>query len=194
MTQIHPPQSLTQLPQSMDPLPAIPTRRQPSILSALALIVALIALIVAVVTMVKPGPSQTVPAAPSAPAAPTYTDAQIAAAKTQTCTAAQRSIAGVRVATNRPGPIGPEDIQGQINAATARIALLNAATNLPAQVTEPTPAELKKSAMDLAAAARDAVSAALTEGTSSAAPDGTYDKAGDAFNVASKEVEQLCRQ
>lgn len=200
MTQIHPQQQQApQAPQQPQPQvwagPVATRRRPPSIFSALALIVAVIALVIAVITMVRPQtPPQAAPAAPSAPAAPTYTADQISAAKTQTCTAAERAIAGVRVATNRPAPNGLDDTQGQLNTALARIAMLNAATYLPTQIKQEAPSDLKDTVNRLASSAGDAVSAALTEGRLSTVSPDAYSKAIDAFNAASTEVEQLCRQ
>lgn len=186
------------LPPGPPPGPSWPAppaaRRRPQIVPWLALVVAVAALVAVIIDIARGGSSQE-PAPPAAaPATPTYTTEQIDAAKQQTCTAAERSIAGVRVATNRPGPAGPADLQGQLNSATARIALLNAATYLPTQIAEATPAEIKDAANRLAASAGDAISAALTEGKSAAAPDGTYAKAGDVFNTTSDEVQRLCQE
>lgn len=167
--------------------------RLPPILSSLALIIAIAALVVAIIDSIRGSQDAATPPA-AAPAAPTYSAEQISAAKQQTCTAAERSIVGVRIATNRPGPNGSEDLQGQLNSATARLALLNAATYLPTQIAEATPVDIKDAANRLAGSAGDAVSAALTEGKSAAAPDGAYAKAGDLFNSTSTEVQRLCQE
>lgn len=200
MTQIHSQQQQApQAPQQPQPQiwagPVTTRRRPPSIFSALALIAAVIALVIAVITMVRPQtPPQAAPAAPSAPAAPTYTADQIAAAKTQTCTAAERAIAGVRVATNRPDLTAPDDPLGWANTANARVALLAAAVHLPLQIEAATPQALKDVTARLSSSAGDAVSAGLTDGKYSGVPANAYSNAIDAFNAASTEVEQLCRQ
>lgn len=176
--------------------PAPPAaRRRPQIVPWLALIVAVAALVAVIIDIAIARSGSQEPAPPAAaPATPTYTTEQIDAAKQQTCTAAERSIAGVRVATNRPGPNGPEDLQGQLNTALARTAILHAATYLPTQIRPETPTDLRQAAEKVANYAGDAISAALTEGQlSSRVPDNAYRNAVANFNSASKEVEKLCQ-
>lgn len=184
-------------PPGPPPGPAWPAppaaRRRPPIVASLALIVAIAALVAAVISMTRGQDAAPPPPAAATPAAPTYTTEQINAAKQQTCTAAERSIAGVRVATNRPGPNRPDDLQGQLNTALARTAILHAATYLPTQIKPETPADLRVAAYKLASSAGDAISAALTEGRLSSVPDNAYRNAIDNFNGVSKEIEQLCQ-
>lgn len=167
--------------------------RLPPILSSLALIIAVAALIVVITDSVRGGQDAAPPPA-AAPTAPTYTAEQINAAKQQTCTAAERSIAGVRVATNRPGLTAPDDPLGWANTANARVALLTAAVYLPRQVDPATPQTVKEAVDHLTLSAGDAVSAALTDGKYAPVPDDAYSKAIDGFNLQSKEVQRLCQE
>lgn len=198
VTQAAPPPLQPPAPVTLQSYSGAPNIRKPArlspILSSLALIIAIAALVVVITDSIRSSQDAAAPQPGAAPAAPTYTAEQINAAKQQTCTAAERSIAGVRIATNRPGPKGADDLQGQLNTALARIALLNAATYLPTQIAEATPADIKDAANRLAGSAGDAISAAVTEGKSAAAPDGSYAKAGDAFNATSTEVQRLCQE
>lgn len=185
------------LPPGPPPGPSWPAppaaRRRPQIVPWLALVVAVAALVAVIIDIARGGSSQE-PAPPAAaPATPTYTTEQIDAAKQQTCTAAERSIAGVRVATNRPGLVGPDDALGWANTANARVALLSAAV-LPPQVDPATPENVKEAVDRLAISAGDAVSSALTEGKYAPVPADAYGKAIDAFNVTSREVQQLCQE
>lgn len=192
-----PPQGIGSAPPPPGPPPgpswtAPPTaRRRPQIVPWLALIVAVAALVAVIIDIARGSQEPAPPAA--APATPAYTTEQIDAAKQQTCTAAERSIAGVRVATNRPGLVGPDDALGWANTANARVALLSAAV-LPPQVNPATPENVKEAVDRLAISAGDAVSSALTEGKYSPVPADAYDKAIDAFNATSREVQQLCRE
>lgn len=173
--------------------PAPPAaRRRPQIVPWLALIVAVAALVAVIIDIAR-GSQEPTPPPAAAPATPTYTTEQIDAAKQQTCTAAERSIAGVRVATNRPGLVGPDDALGWANTANARVALLSAAV-LPPQVDPATPENVKEAVDRLAISAGEAVSSALTEGKYAPVPADAYGKAIDAFNVTSREVQQLCQE
>lgn len=191
------PMAPTSAPPSPGPPPAWPAppaaRRRPPIVASLALIVAIAALVAVIIDITRSQDTTPPPPAAAAPAAPTYTTEQINAAKQQTCTAAERSIAGVRVATNRPGLASPDDPLGWANTANARVALLAAAVHLPQQVDAATPQDVKNAVNSLTLSAGDAVSAALTDGKYAPVPAGEYEKAIEAFNAASKEVQGLCQ-
>lgn len=122
------------------------------------------------------------------PSAPAYSNAEIAAAKSKACAAATRSVIGMRINTNRPGPTSPEDALGWANSANGRIAALTAATYVPNQLDPATPTEVRETAQAFASAAFDFAALGVEESDGVA-----YEKARVTVSVAAKEVERVCK-
>ncbi len=185
---LQPPQPVTLQNYAGAPRVRRPVR-VPSILSSLALIIAITALIVVIIDSTR-GSQDPVPQPAAAPAAPTYTTEQINAAKQQTCTAAERSIAGVRSASQRPGPAGADDSAGWANAANARVALVAMAANLPAETGPATPPDISDAVKRMSSIASQA---ALISVSGLDAEANQFTQVIGQLNVAAKEVEQLCQ-
>lgn len=185
-----PPQPTTHMAPQMPPPYQRPPRRpiNAAAVAKVVFYVATFSIAVAALIVALSRPSS--PPAQNA-GAPTYSPSEIAAAKTKACTAADRSAAGLRVATHRPGPTASDDALGWANNANARVALLTAATYLPRQVDPATPDDIRDSIGVLSTAASDALSVAVSDGQVAGGAE-TYDKAIDTMNVASKEITRYC--
>lgn len=123
-------------------------------------------------------------------AAPTYTDDQIAAAKSKACAAEKLSNAGLAANTNRSNPATPDDALGWANFANGRTAYLLAALWLPKQVDPATPQDLKDAVNTFATTAGDSVALSISEDKSN---DEQFSKNLDTLNVARMEIERLCK-
>jgi hypothetical protein len=125
-------------------------------------------------------------------AAPTYTDDQIAAAKTKACAAEKLSNEGLAANTNRSNPATPDDALGWANFANGRTAYLLAALWLPKQVDPATPQDLKDAVNTFATTAGDSVALSISEDKTKSNVE-QFDRNLDTLNVARMEIERLCK-
>lgn len=177
--------------QPWQPYPMPPTQSRTSrglvVTTVLALVLGLAGVIVGVVAIAT---RPDVPEPPPLAGPPTYTAEEVAAAKTEVCEqfeAARRGVIRTSNLTADPGENKP--VLDWVNAAHARIALVNGAYLLTSSVHPAAPKDLTDAVRELATAYDRIVTDALA---GQANTDADFERNRQSAIVATDRVDSLC--